>query len=76
MSSLRARVKKGRIVLDEPTNLPEGTTLDLVVDDEGDELTPSERKRLNHSLGQAWESAKVGKLRPADKVIAKLRSRG
>jgi hypothetical protein len=76
MNSLRARVKKGRIVLDEPTNLPEGTTLDLVVDDEGDELTPRERKRLNHSIGKAWESAKAGKLRPADKILSKLRSRG
>jgi hypothetical protein len=76
MSSLRARVKKGRIVLDEPTTLPEGTTLDLVVDDEGDEWTPGERKRLNHSIDKAGASAKAGKLRPADQVIAKLRSRG
>jgi hypothetical protein len=76
MSSLRARVLKGRIILDAPTKLPEGTTLDLVVDDEGDELTPSERKRLDHSIGKAWESAKAGKVRPAYKVISKLRSRG
>jgi hypothetical protein len=76
MSHLRARVKKGRIVLDEPTNLPEGTTLDLVVDDQGDELTPGERMRLNHSIKKGWESAKAGKLRPAGQVIAKLRSRG
>jgi hypothetical protein len=29
MSPLRARVEKGRLVLDEPTTLPEGTELDL-----------------------------------------------
>jgi hypothetical protein len=38
MSSLRARVEKGRLVLDEPTTLPEGTVIDLVADDEGDDL--------------------------------------
>ena len=33
MSGLRARVQNGRLVVDEPTALPEGTVLDLVVDD-------------------------------------------
>ena len=37
MSPLRARVEKGRLVLDEPTTLPDGTVIDLVVDDEGDD---------------------------------------
>jgi len=76
MSQLRARVRKGRIHLDEPTDLPEGTTLDLVVDDEGDELTPRDRKRLDHAIDKAWNSAKAGRLRPAKKVISKLRARG
>jgi hypothetical protein len=48
----------------------------LVVDDEGDELTPGERKRLHESIGKAWKSAKAGKLRPADRIMSKLRSRG
>lgn len=39
MSPLRARVEKGRIILDEPTTLPEGTVINLVADDEGDDLT-------------------------------------
>ena len=39
MSSLRARVQNGRLVLDEPTGLPDGTVVDLVADDEGDDLT-------------------------------------
>src|SRR5262249_61699344 len=29
MSPLRARVEKGRLVLDEPTTVPEGTVIDL-----------------------------------------------
>jgi len=43
MSPLRARVEKGRLVLDEPTTLPEGTVVDLVADDEGDDLTEETR---------------------------------
>ena len=43
MSPLRARVEKGRLVLDEPTTLPEGT----VADDEGDDLTNEERRALH-----------------------------
>ena len=35
---LRAHVKDGYLRVDEPTTLPEGTVLDLVVDDEGDDL--------------------------------------
>ena len=31
---MRARVTKGRLVLDEPTHLPEGTELELVPIDE------------------------------------------
>ena len=36
--SIRAKVASGRIIVDQPTLLPEGTTMNLVVDDEGDEL--------------------------------------
>lgn len=33
MSGVRAQVKNGRLIVDEPTSLPEGTVLDLVLDD-------------------------------------------
>jgi hypothetical protein len=35
MTPLRARVQNGRLHLDQPTGLPEGTELDLVIDAEG-----------------------------------------
>jgi hypothetical protein len=44
MNKLRATVKKGRFVIDTPTTLPEGTVLDLVVDDEGDDLTDADAR--------------------------------
>ena len=73
MSSLRAHVKNGRIVLDEPTTLPEGTILDLVVDDEGDQLDDFERNARDEAIARAWASARAGKGKTAAEVIAKLR---
>ena len=75
MSPIRAKVKNGRLVMDEPTSLPDGTTLDLVLDDEGDDLTPQDRKILDDAIARAWASAQAGKLKPADLLIAELRAR-
>jgi len=75
MSGFRAKVKAGRLILDQPTSLPDGTTLDLVLDDEGDDLSPQERKALNAAIAKAWNSAKAGKLRPAGELIRELRAR-
>lgn len=71
--SIRAKVSSGRIVVDEPTLLPEGTTLNLVVDDEGDDLDDAERTARDVHLAAAYESAQAGKLRPANELIAELR---
>ena len=72
---LRARVQNGRLILDEPTSLPDGTMLDLVLDDEGDDLTLNERKALDDAISKAWTSAKKGSLRPAQSLIDELRAR-
>lgn len=75
MSGLQARVEKGRLVLDEPTSLPEGTVVDLVVDDEGDDLTADERSALHDALSASWKSAEAGRLRPASDILDELRRR-
>lgn len=75
MSPLRARVENGRLVLDEPTSLPEGTTIDLVADDEGDDLTDDERLALHEALSSSWQSAETGRLRPASEILDELRRR-
>jgi hypothetical protein len=75
MSPLRARVEKGRLVLDEPTTLPEGTVLDLVADDEGDDLTDAERRALHEALASSWRSADAGRLRSASEILDELRQR-
>ena len=76
MQSLKAVVRNGRLVMDEPTELPEGTELSLTVLDEGDNLDDNERARLHESLRRSMAQAKAGQLIDGDKVIEKLRARG
>lgn len=75
MNPLRAHVEKGRLVLDEPTTLPEGTVVDLVADDEGDDLSDEERGALYEALSASWKSAEASRLRPASGILDELRQR-
>ncbi len=75
MRPLRAHVEKGRLILDEPTTLPEGTVVDLVADDEGDDLTDDERRALHDALSASWRSAEAGRLRPAAAILDELHKR-
>ncbi len=73
-TALRARVEGGRLVLDEPTSLPEGTEVELVPVDEIDELEPDERARLYGFLGESIRAHVPGTGVPADEVMARLRA--
>ena len=75
MSPLRAWVENGRLVLGEPTPLPEGTVVELVAEDEGDDLTDVERRALHDVLSASWKSAEAGRLRPASAILDQLRRR-
>jgi hypothetical protein len=72
MSGIKARVVNGRLQVDAPTSLPEGTVLNLVVDNEGDELDATERAALDSAISRAAASAQAGRVRTADEVIASL----
>jgi hypothetical protein len=76
MTPLRARVLNGRLVVDEPTTLPEGMVLDLVIDDEADDLGPEDREALEQALDHAVKDADSGELVPADEVLRRLRESG
>ena len=71
--TVRARVRNGRLVVDEPTDLPEGTELELVATaaDEDWELTPEQLSELRESIAQADR----GELIHGDDVLSELRSR-
>ena len=75
MSPLRARVEKGRLILDEPMTLPDETVIELVAHDEGDDLTDEERRALHDALSASWASAQAGRLRPASEILSELRQR-
>ena len=75
MSPLRACVKNGRILVDEPTALPDGTVIELVADDGGDDLTAEERRALHEALSASWESAQAGRVQPSTAILDELRRR-
>ena len=60
----------GRIHVDEPTDLPEGTELELLV---VDELDDDERARLHAALRASEEEFAAGKSVSADDFLAQLR---
>ncbi len=78
MSTFKAHVQDGRLILDTPTDLPDGTEVELVpvkaLDelDEGDELDDAERERLHDSLRASAEDVARGRVRPADEVLTEL----
>jgi hypothetical protein len=80
MQALKAHVHNGRLVLDEPTNLPEGEVVELVPLDEvlasgGDYLDEEERARLHSSMQRGIDDAAAGRTVDATAVIDRLRSR-
>lgn len=76
MQPLKAHVKKGRLVLDEPTDLPEGEVVYLhpleaeVGQDDG--LDDEERAALMKALDNGIVAARNGEHIDADEFIADL----
>lgn len=75
MGPIRARVKNGRLIVDEPTELPEGMVLDLVIDDEGDDLDDAERAALHEALDRSADQVREGQILPAEDVMKDLHKR-
>jgi len=76
---LKAHVKAGRLVLDEPTDLPEGEVVELVPLDEvlacgGDYLDDGERERMHESLREGMRQMKAGQTVDAATALADLRA--
>ena len=79
MQPLKAHVHNGRLVLDEPTDLPEGEVIELVSVDEvlaqgGDLLDDEERGRLHEALRESIEQMKRGETIDAADALAELRA--
>ncbi len=61
MKPLKARVHGGRLVLDEPTSLPEGSEVMLAPVD-GDDLDDAERARLHAAILAAEAELDAGQV--------------
>jgi hypothetical protein len=72
--TLKARVRAGRLVVDEPTDLPEGTELELLPLDPGDWLDDADRAALHDALRQSDGDAEADRLVSAEDVLRELRS--
>jgi hypothetical protein len=73
--TFKARVKAGRLVFDEPTDLPEGTEVELLPLDPGDWLEEEDRAALHQALKDSDDDVKSGRLVDADAILRELRSR-
>lgn len=72
--TLKGRVHQGRLVVDEPTELPEGTEVDLLPLDPGDWLDPADRSALQRALAASQEDVEAGRLIEADEMLRELRA--
>jgi hypothetical protein len=80
MDAPKIRVENGRIKLDEPTNLPNGTELYLVpveqLDDvvllRDDVLSDDERKRLHESIRRGVADGRARRVTDFDEFVAEL----
>jgi hypothetical protein len=68
MGALKAVVKNGRLVLDEPTDLPEGAEVEVAL------VTDGFDSELHAELDASAEDEKAGRLVDMKDVIARLGS--
>lgn len=80
MQPLKAQVRNGRLVLDEPTDLPEGEIVELVPLNDmlalgGDDLDDEERAALQRELEASFAEEEAGQLVDLADAITDLRTR-
>ena len=72
--TIKARVTAGRLVVDEPTDLPEGTEVELLALDPGDWLDEADRAALHAALDESEADVAAGRLVDADEILRELES--
>jgi len=73
MRVLKAHIRGGQVVIDEPAELPEGEEVEVVLG--ADEMDEAERARLDAALERSVAQARAGQLIDAEVVIGKLLAR-
>lgn len=72
--TIKAHVREGRLVVDEPTDLPEGTEIELLPLDPGDWLGERDRAALHEALRQSDADVGAGRLVSAEEILEELRA--
>jgi len=73
VTALKAHVRNGRSVVDEPIDLPEGAEVSVYLyDASADDLPVQERAALGRALERGVAQADAGELIDADLVLADL----
>ena len=73
MLAITAHVRSGRIIVDEPTDLPEGAELDLVVVG-NDDLDAEDEQALMASLDRALDDEDADRTVNVDDFLAEVRA--
>jgi len=73
--TIKARVHAGRLVLDEPTDLPDGTEVEFLPLDPGDWLDEAGGAALHKALRDSDADVAAGRLVEAEEILKELRSR-
>jgi hypothetical protein len=74
MRAFKAHVENGRIVVDDPTDLPDGTELYVLPLSEGDELDADERAALHAAIEEAEGELDGGEVVSEEELWARLRA--
>ena len=73
MIILHAQVRYGRVVVEEPTDLPDWVKVELLVLDAAADMPPAEQAALDASIDRGLAEADRGVLRSVDEVLNRLR---
>ena len=73
--TIKALVHGGRLVVNEPTTLPEGTEVELLPLDPCDWLDDADREALHNALAESEGDIAAGRLVDASEVLKGLRAR-
>lgn len=78
MHDMHAQVRNGHLVLDEPTDLPEGMVVELKVvkmEDPWAGMDPDERAELEEAIEEGYRDIENGDVVDAREFLAELRAK-
>jgi hypothetical protein len=71
--TIKGRVRGGRLVVDEPISLPDGTEIELLPLDPGDWLDEADRTALHAALMESEADVAASRLIEASDILDALR---